>query len=172
MAEEIEVKCKVEDAGAFRKVLERIGARPVGRPTPGVPRGRAVVLGRVHEMNEVFDSAQGTFASREQLVRVRVERWGRKGRNDRDRQRVVLTFKDRALREGAEAAVLAGPHKIREEVEVEVAEAIDRGAALLGFQPGDYITKSYLQIYLEDCRRRGVTPGDMLFGRRGRKKLL
>jgi adenylate cyclase class 2 len=46
-------------------------------------------------------------------------------------------------------------------------EAIDRAAELLGYHHGDYITKSYLALYLEQCRRRGQTAGDMLFPKRG-----
>ena len=42
-------------------------------------------------------------------------------------------------------------------------EAIDRAAELLGFSRRDYLTKNYLTLYAEDCRRRGVAPGNMLF---------
>jgi adenylate cyclase class 2 len=42
-------------------------------------------------------------------------------------------------------------------------EAIDRAASELGFSKRDYITKSYLQVYVEDCRRRGEEPRNMLF---------
>lgn len=44
-------------------------------------------------------------------------------------------------------------------------EAIDRAAELLGFSRRDYLTKNYLTLYAEDCRRRGVAPGNMLFVR-------
>jgi adenylate cyclase class 2 len=55
-------------------------------------------------------------------------------------------------------------------------EAIDRAAELLGYRAGDYITKSYLAIHLEQCRRQGQTAGDLLFppksrGKRGEKSL-
>lgn len=43
------------------------------------------------------------------------------------------------------------------------AEAIDRAATELGFSKKDYIVKSYLAIYLEECRRRGEMPKDMVF---------
>lgn len=43
------------------------------------------------------------------------------------------------------------------------AEWIDRVAAELGFTVGDYLTQSYLSLYAEDCRQRGVTAADMLF---------
>jgi len=43
------------------------------------------------------------------------------------------------------------------------AEAIDRAAAELGYSRKDYIVKSYLAIYLEECRKRGESPKDMVF---------
>jgi adenylate cyclase class 2 len=48
------------------------------------------------------------------------------------------------------------------ELEGNVAE-IDRGARLLGYGPGDYLTASYGALYLAACRRDGRKPGDMLF---------
>ena len=36
--------------------------------------------------------------------------------------------------------------------------AIDRAAKLLGYGPADYITKSYLALYLDQRRRQGVVP--------------
>lgn len=46
------------------------------------------------------------------------------------------------------------------------AEAIDRAATELGYARKDYIVKSYLALYLEECRRRGETPRDMLFDKK------
>ena len=43
------------------------------------------------------------------------------------------------------------------------AEAIDRAAVELGYSKKDYILKSYLALYLEECRRRGEMPKDMVF---------
>jgi adenylate cyclase, class 2 len=43
------------------------------------------------------------------------------------------------------------------------ATAIDRAASLLGFAHRDYLLKNYLQLFMEDCRRRGEQPRDMLF---------
>lgn len=42
-------------------------------------------------------------------------------------------------------------------------DAIDQAAAALGYSRKDYLTKNYLTLYAEDCRRRGVQPGNMLF---------
>jgi adenylate cyclase class 2 len=49
------------------------------------------------------------------------------------------------------------------------AEAIDRAAEALGYARKDYLVKNYLALYAEDCRRRGVPPGNMLFAS-GKKK--
>lgn len=41
--------------------------------------------------------------------------------------------------------------------------AIDRAARELGFSPAHYILKNYLSLHIEECRRQGREPGDMLF---------
>jgi len=41
--------------------------------------------------------------------------------------------------------------------------AIDRMAKLLGYSRSDYITKSYLALYLDQCRKQGLAAGDMVF---------
>ena len=43
--------------------------------------------------------------------------------------------------------------------------AIDRAAETLGYSNRDYILQNYLSLYMEDCRRRGQKPGDMVFQR-------
>jgi adenylate cyclase class 2 len=43
------------------------------------------------------------------------------------------------------------------------AAAIDRAAGRLGYSAADYLTLTYGDIYLADCRRRGREPTDMLF---------
>jgi adenylate cyclase, class 2 len=49
-------------------------------------------------------------------------------------------------------------------------EGGDRGitelAGALGRTPADYVLDSYRRLYLLDCERRGVAPGDMLFEER------
>jgi adenylate cyclase, class 2 len=47
---------------------------------------------------------------------------------------------------------LEGPH-----------HAIDQAARLLGFHPRDFITKNYLVLYLDDCKRKNLPPSHMLF---------
>jgi adenylate cyclase class 2 len=44
------------------------------------------------------------------------------------------------------------------------AAAIDRSAKELGYSPKDYVLKNYLVLYVEECKRQGVQPKDMLFG--------
>ena len=56
-------------------------------------------------------------------------------------------------------------------VELEgAAGAIDRAAKELGYSARDYVLKNYLVLYVEECKRRGESPKDMLFGggKRGR----
>jgi adenylate cyclase, class 2 len=40
---------------------------------------------------------------------------------------------------------------------------IDGTAVALGFTPDDYILESYGRLYISDCQRRGVEPGNMVF---------
>src|SRR5579864_2782211 len=44
-------------------------------------------------------------------------------------------------------------------------DAIDRAAQALGFTQRDYILTNYFVLYLEECRRQGREPGDMLFAK-------
>lgn len=42
-------------------------------------------------------------------------------------------------------------------------EAIDRAAHELGYAKRDFISKNYLALYLDECRRQGREPRNMLF---------
>ncbi len=42
-------------------------------------------------------------------------------------------------------------------------ESIDRVAGALGYLPSTYIRVTYWDVYAADCRRRGLTPNNMLF---------
>jgi adenylate cyclase class 2 len=58
-------------------------------------------------------------------------------------------------------------------VELEGApREIDRAARLLGYARSEYITRSYLALHLEACRRRGIPEADMVFSRGQRARLL
>jgi adenylate cyclase class 2 len=119
MAHETEIKLRIENAASFRKKLKKLGARPV-------PGG----MGRVHEWNVIFDTPDGGLAKHGQLLRIRTETPdGRTKKTEGSAAgRVVLTFKRPAMpvetppsREGR--IVKAGRHKVREEIELEVADA-------------------------------------------------
>jgi adenylate cyclase class 2 len=43
------------------------------------------------------------------------------------------------------------------------AAGIDRAARLLGYSRKDYLKETYGSLYLAECRRRGLRPGDMQF---------
>jgi adenylate cyclase class 2 len=116
VARETEIKLKISDGRAFRRLLKKLGARPLA--------GKS---GRVHEENVIFDTPQGGLAKHGQLLRIRIEtpEAGRKTKKTQAKQRVVLTFKRPIVRPTSSAAneVSHGLHKVREEIEVEVAEA-------------------------------------------------
>src|SRR6266481_6103935 len=52
------------------------------------------------------------------------------------------------------------------------AAAIDRAAKELGYSPKEYVLKNYLVLYVEDCKKRGEQPKDMLFGGEKRGRLV
>jgi len=53
---------------------------------------------------------------------------------------------------------------IGEFLELEgAADWIDETARKLNFSPHDYVLASYGKLYLDDCARRGVQPGNMVF---------
>ena len=116
MARETEIKLKITDVPAFHGTLQRIGARPAG---PGTSK--------VHEENVIFDTPQGGLAKHGQLLRIRTEtpQSGSKPKKRAPNQRVMLTFKHPIARP-ADARMeneAYGSYKVREEIEVEVAEA-------------------------------------------------
>lgn len=98
---------------------------------------------RVHEMNFLFDTPDSGFAKHGQLLRIRVESQETNGvkRQGRDSSRIlrtIFTYKGPSFggntqsptpEQGTSAAgsgpypVAAGRHKVREEIEVEVADA-------------------------------------------------
>ena len=215
MAEETEIKLRIRDTKAFTRLLKRLG-------------GVSAIAGvaRVHEENLIFDTPEGGLAKHAQLLRIRTETPEKvlKTRVAKP-PRVVLTFKrpiagTAGLAEGA----APGHHKVREEIEVEVADgavltkifeglgmrgwfryekyrttyklpaskrwaaglliefdetpigtfvelegpatAIDRAAQEFGYSRRDYVLRNYLTLYIEDCRRRGEQPTDMVFAKR------
>ncbi len=220
MARETEIKLRLSNVPAFHRALKRIGARLAG---PGTSK--------VHEENVIFDTPQGGLAKHGQLLRIRTETPEVRGKpkTTGPQQRVVLTFKQPMVQPaGAETgSASSGSYKVRDEIEVEVAEggnltrifeglgmsgwfryekcrttfrlpaskawalgllieldetpigtfvelegpagAIDRAAAELGFSKHDYLSKNYLRLYMEECRRKGVQPSHMVFPNRKKR---
>jgi len=214
MAREIEIKLRISDEKALRRTLKRLGARALGG-------GSA----RLHELNVIFDTPEGGLAKHGQLLRIRTEAAETKSKKGKaaPERRVLLTFK-RPIVEGKAPSTSAQEnhrHKVREEIELEVADAslltkifeglgmrgwfryekyrttfrlpaalswakgllieldetpigtfvelegpsaaIDRAAQELGFSRQDFVLKSYLALYVEECRRLGKEPRDMVF---------
>jgi adenylate cyclase, class 2 len=222
VARETEIKLKISDERAFRRALKRLGARPLGAGS-----------GRVHEENVIFDTPQGGLAKHGQLLRIRIEtpEARAKVKKEQAKLRVVLTFKRPIARPAVSDADenSHGLHKVREEIEVEVAEAaklteifeglgmsgwfryekyrttfqlpasrvwargllieldetpigtfvelegpasaIDRAAEELGYSKRDYVSKNYLVLYMEECRRKGEPPRHMVFPEREKRVL-
>jgi adenylate cyclase class 2 len=212
MAKETEIKLPVSDVKAFERKVKRLGGKPLKAGN-----------GRVHELNVIFDTPDGGLAKHGQLLRIRKETPQGAAKKAAP-GRVTLTFKQPAVRTADDDG---GRFKIREETEVEVAdaatlgkifeglglrgwfsyekyrttwklgatarwakdllieldetpagtfvelegppEAIDKAAAVLGYSRKDYLLKNYLELYAENCKRRGMTPGNMLFAS-GKKK--
>lgn len=116
MARETEIKLKIEDIKGFRRLLKKLGARPVGNGS-----------GRVHEENVIFDTPEGGLAKHGQLLRIRTETPEGSGssRNSKSKPRIVLTFKRPVARPGGSDAEhpADGSHKVRDEIEMEVTDA-------------------------------------------------
>ena len=116
MAKETEIKLRITDVPAFHRELKRMGARPA---SPGTSR--------VHEENVIFDTPQGGLAKHGQLLRIRTETPEVRGKSKKSapKQRVILTFKQPATRLAVAEmeGVSHGSYKVRDEIEVEVAES-------------------------------------------------
>jgi adenylate cyclase class 2 len=206
MAKETEIKLAIRDLKGFARKLKKMGAKTVGSGD-----------GRVHEFNTIFDTPEGGLAKHGQLLRIRTETAGGKGKAGGGK-RIVLTFKQPMLRavddEGARFKVreetetgltdsgpltkifeglgmrgwfsyekyrttwkLGAKERWAKDLLIEVdetpvgtyvelegpPEAIDRAAEAFGFSRRDYLVKNYLTLYAEECRRKGVAPGNMLF---------
>ncbi|HEV2386003.1 MAG TPA: class IV adenylate cyclase [Candidatus Acidoferrales bacterium] len=117
---EIEIKLRTPSAAKMRRLLRRLGARPIGR---------------VHEMNVLFDAAGSALGRAGRLLRVRRLRRlsgggrGRGGGGESSGQpAAMLTYKG----PGA-----GGRYKVREEIEAgfDSSARLEHLLAALGFQP-------------------------------------
>ncbi len=116
MARETEIKLSISDTGEFLRQLKKLGARPVGGGT-----------GRVHQENVIFDTPQGGLAKQGQLLRIRTETSeSNRARNSfPPKRKFLLTFKrpmEKPFESGPHDSLKA-IHKVREELELEIADA-------------------------------------------------
>jgi adenylate cyclase, class 2 len=105
MAEEREIKLRIEDLPALQHALAKLGAR-IAKP-------------RVHEHNTIFDTPEFTLAKREELLRIRTETLAAKSRKSSPHS--VVTFK--APIPGAGSAGKSERHKVWEEIELKISDA-------------------------------------------------
>jgi adenylate cyclase class 2 len=136
MARETEIKLRVESIVEFRKKLKQVGARTV-----------ATGSGRVHEWNTLYDTKAQDLRLKDLLLRVRVETPTGRSRS-KGKKRILLTFKGPVRGTQASAGTVetgaaerrgdgyGGKHKVREEIEFEIADAKALGTifARLGMQ--------------------------------------
>jgi adenylate cyclase class 2 len=108
MAKETEIKLHISDLKGFERKLKKMGAKTVGSGD-----------GRVHELNTIFDTPEGGLAKHGQLLRIRTETAGRKGKAG-GAKRIVLTFKQPMVRGVDEEG---GRFKVREETETELTDS-------------------------------------------------
>jgi len=132
---EIEIKLRVVNLRRFLRLLARLGAE--------------LSSARVHEMNTLYDTAEGDLARHGRMLRVRVERPAARGdragkthRRKNARQAsgasALLTYKGPAPSgRASESTRAASPYKIREEHEMRVSDVQEAGRIIegLGFQP-------------------------------------
>lgn len=104
MAEEREIKLRIEDLPGLQQSLAKLGAR-IAKP-------------RVHEHNTIFDTPEFTLAKREHLLRIRTETLATTTRKSKSHS--VVTFKKPILAAGR--AGKSEGHKVREELELEISD--------------------------------------------------
>jgi adenylate cyclase class 2 len=116
LAQETEIKLRISDTSALLRQLKKLGARPVGGGT-----------GRVHQENVIFDTPQGGLAKHGQLLRIRTETPEPNGAKNSSppMRKFLLTFKRPIERpfESDPQDIPGAIHKVREELEVEIADA-------------------------------------------------
>ena len=135
MPDETEIKLKIRDLKAFQRILQRLGAKPVGSAT-----------GRVHEENLIFDTPDGGLAKHGQLLRLRTETAApaskkspkaNKAKKSRKATpassskspiptRQILTFKRPTAQQMAAHTSRYpsfGSHKVRDEIEAHVTDS-------------------------------------------------
>jgi adenylate cyclase, class 2 len=115
MAHEVEIKLRVADLAALRKMLKRLQARVV-----------APTVKRVHEWNELFDTPANTLRKRGALLRIRTETIASPERRRRlsPPQQTILTVKRpiRGAPSSGSRSKNKSKYKVREEFEAPIAD--------------------------------------------------
>lgn len=193
--QETEVKLRVADLRALRKRLSDLGAESLGRvheyntlfDTPDRALARRGELVRLRLVTDQAERQAATLTFKGPSVaagpyKVREESEHRVADPELFQQalealRLQPFFRYEKYRTTFRIPGLAGVQVELDEtpignfVELEgEPEAIDRAARQLGYSKRDYVTESYLGLYLQQCSRRKLTPGDMLFARRPRHR--
>jgi adenylate cyclase class 2 len=186
---ETEVKIRVTDVAAARRQLRKLGFSPLHRrslednvlfDTPGrsLRRIRAILRLRHYGPTWVLTykgtpDPDQTYKSRVELeteiaepqaLRLIFEVLGLRPvfRYQKYRVQYAKPIVGRRAKPAGEVSLDETP--VGNFLELEGSRSwIDRVARQLGFSRRDYITASYGALYLDDCRRRRVPPGDMLF---------
>ena len=152
MARETEIKLRIKDMAALRKLLHRLGARTVSNGS-----------GRVHEWNTLYDTANQDLRGRDQLLRVRVETRDGARNSKKTPKRFVLTFKgpveaaggSNSGKRGANDRRFGGNHKVREEIELEIGDARALGTIVgrLGMKESFHYEKFRTTFRLSESER-------------------
>lgn len=136
---EIEIKLPVADIAALKKRLGALGAR-LGK--------------RVHECNVLFDTPNGRFRRRDELVRLRANDGQPFGSGSRrnPQGKGVLTFKGRSV---ASPKGRKGKYKVRFETEFSVS---DYGAAAAFLRGLGLVETFRYEKYRTEVRILGASP--------------
>ena len=191
---ETEVKIRIADRNATRKRLRELGFLPVHRrsledntlydtPDRALRKARSILRLR-HYGSRWFFTYKGTpepdqnYKSRLELetevqepqaIRSMLEVLGLKPVFRYQKYRAQYARRDQARWRKPGREVVLDETPIGNFLELEGSRAwIDRVARQLGYSRSDYSTASYGRLYLEECQKQGIPPGDMVFPARPR----
>ncbi len=186
---ETEVKIRIQDSRALRARLRQLGAVQIhtkalednvlfDTPDRALRKIRSILRLRSYgcewsvtykgtpdpdrffksrqEFETEIDHPEGLEAIFRALGMVPVFRY--------QKYRTRFSFPRQSRRGTGELEVALDETPIGDFIELEGSRrAIDRIAQALGYSRADYSTASYGALYLEDCARKNITPGDMVF---------
>src|SRR6267378_5335595 len=190
MATEIEIKLAIRDGKALQRALNRLRAKPANPKAPRVHEMNLIFDtpdGGLAKHGQLLRIRTETPAPAKKGARGKVAR----------RTVLTFKSPPEELAIGDVGHVGDRRHKVREEIETELTDGatmqrIFEGLGLrgwfryekyrttyvlpgrhawakgLGYSPKEYVLKNYLVLYVEECKRKGEPPKDMLFGRENR----